>query len=193
MLTCKTISANEDILEFSKQYHLISGNIITTDELKRRSCVDAFFDSNGRMRAGYTVNCEHPLVYLSDLPQDIRMHDLYDSGDDIVEGGSIWVEDTLSDFERGYVFIYASWRVFSMKKKYFMGGARNPKVAQRQKFIFRNILFEGRSDKFEYLCILYCGRKYILLQISLFILRYWIIQPVKKWLTGLKLSLDQIS
>lgn len=185
-LRLRTLSTDHEMFEFAQRYQAVSGNCITPEELTRRTYVDAFFDSNGKMCAGFTTNSEQPLIYLSDLPEEMSHHALYDSVSDIVEGGSIWVDSALTDFERGYVFIRASWRAFTMKKSYFMGGARNPKVAKRQKFIFRKVLFEGKTDRFEYLCILYCGRKYILVQIGLFILRYWISQPINNWLSSLR-------
>ena len=186
ILSSKRLSRDSDFLEFAKHYQSISGNTSNIEQLKSRTCVRAFYDSKGQMCAGYTVNCDHPLVYVADLPQHMERHPLQYATDNIVEGGGLWVEQELSDFERGFVFIHASWEAYRMKKRYFMAGARNPKVAERQKYIYPKILFEGPTEKFDYVCMLYCRREYILCQIGLFVLRYWITQPIKKWLSNLK-------
>ncbi|NOH71634.1 hypothetical protein F0225_09835 [Vibrio pectenicida] len=182
----KQIKIDTDFSEFAINYQAISGNIITVQELRRRTYVGALFDQDGEMCAGFTVNCEQPLVYLSDLPQAMTTHTLCKSKNDMVEGGSIWVKDNLSDFTRGYVFLVASWRAYAMKKRYYMAGARNSKIAKRQKFLFPNVLFEGKTEKFDYLCVLYCRREYIFVQIGLILLRYWCVQPFKKWMSGVK-------
>ncbi|NOH63281.1 hypothetical protein [Vibrio sp. RE88] len=186
ILPSKRLSRDSDFLEFAKHYQSISGNTSKIEQLKSRTCVRAFYDSKGEMCAGYTVNCDNPLVYIADLPKHMEAHPLQHATENIVEGGGLWVERELSDFERGFVFIYASWDAYRMKKRYFMSGARNPKVAERQKYIYPNILFEGPTEKFDYVCMLYCRRQYILFQIGLFISRYWIVQPIKKWFRNLK-------
>ncbi|WP_076587818.1 hypothetical protein [Vibrio ostreicida] len=183
ILSSKRLSSHEDLLEFAKQYKLISGNNNSVELLRKRSFVGAFYNAKGKMCAGFTINSDSPLTYLHDLPKDL-IHPLTHADKEIVEGGGLWVNPELSDFERGYVFIKASWQAYRTKKKYFMAGAKNPKVASRQKFIYPKILFEGATEQFDYLCILYCRRHYILIQIALFFLRYWITQPLKKWLRG---------
>ncbi|MCG9682919.1 hypothetical protein L1D31_10070 [Vibrio sp. Isolate23] len=186
ILRSKRISSDEDFQAFAKHYQSISGNKTRVEHLQSRTCVRAFFDTKGEMCAGYSVNCGNPLVYMADLPADMKEHPLQYATENIVEGGGLWVERALSDFERGFVFIYASWEAYRMKKRYFMSGARNPKVAERQKYIYPHVLFEGPTEKFDYVCMLYCRRQYILFQIGLFISRYWIVQPIKKWFRSLK-------
>ncbi|GAB6261305.1 hypothetical protein L4174_020880 [Photobacterium sp. CCB-ST2H9] len=184
-LRCKRLSTQQDLLEFAEHYHAISGNSNTVEYLRHRSCVKAFYDSEGKMCAGFTVNSRTPLTYLSDLPPQMGEHPLQLATGNIVEGGGLWVMPDLNDFERGYVFIYACWEAYRMKKRYFMSGARNPKVAARQKFVYPHVLYEGPTEKFDYACILYCKRQYILIQIGLFVSRYWITQPLKKLFRGL--------
>ena len=96
------------------------------------------------------------------------------------------MKNELSDFDRGYVFLVASWKAYKTRKRYYMAGARNSKIAKRQKFVFPNVLFEGKTDKFDYLCVLYCRREYIFVQIVLILLRYWVIQPIKRRINGVK-------
>ena len=182
----KSIKTDSEYGEFALNYKAISGNTITIEELRRRTYVEALYDQDGKMWAGYTVNCEHPLVYISDLPQEMEQHTLCHSANEVVEGGSIWVKNELSDFDRGYVFLIASWKAFTTRKRYYMAGARNSKIAKRQKFVFPNVLFEGKTDKFDYLCVLYCRREYIFVQIVLILLRYWVIQPIKRRINGVK-------
>ncbi|WP_391090068.1 hypothetical protein [Vibrio sp. NH-UV-68] len=185
ILTRKHLTNDQDILEFIKQYQQVSGHQNTIEQLKSRTCVCAFYTDSGEMCAGFTINSHEPLVYLADLPDCVVEHPLQQLKGEIVEGGGLWVSRDLTDFERGYVFICASWEAYKSNKCYFMSGARNPKVAERQKYIYPNILFEGPTDKFDYVCMLYCKRQYIFVQIALFVSRYWFSQPFKKILRRL--------
>lgn len=90
-------------------------------------------------------NSHEPLVYLADLPDCVVEHPLQQLKGEIVEGGGLWVSRDLTDFERRYVFICASWEAYKSNKCYFMSGARNPKVAERQKYIYPNIFSSAYS------------------------------------------------
>ena len=182
----KYISSEEDLYDFLENYHAISGNTINIEELSRRTHVCALYDDNNKMCAGFTVNCQTPLVYISDLPQQVSSHFLYNINNDIVETGSIWFKNEVSSFMRGFFFLEATWKAYKTKKRYYMVGSRNSKIARRQKSMFPNIVFEGKTSQFDYICILYCRREYMLVQIGLISLRYWLVQPIKNWMNRVK-------
>ncbi|WP_163831666.1 hypothetical protein [Spartinivicinus ruber] len=170
----KIIKDKQGLQEFKNKYYHVSGNNVDSKYLEKASIVRGIYNKKSEIIGGYVLNSNIPHRYLSDIPKEALLQSKIPSKNNLVEGCCIWMNNELSSFKRGWIYLLTFYDYCSLGKRYMLGASIEPKVVKLQRLVFPTVLYEGPIAHAPWCCMYYGTRRHMVRLILVIIFKYWV-------------------